>query len=229
MMTMKLGVLCSGGKDSIYACGLARGREEVECLIAVISRNPESYLFHTPNVPFVRLQAKAAGLPLVEMATDGEKEEELSDLSAALSIAREEHGIEGVVTGAIQSVYQATRVQRVARDLGLWCYNPLWHTGQEAYLEALIREGYEVVIAGVYAAPFDASWLGRKLDRDALDRLRQYVEKYRITLSGEGGEYETFVTDTPWFQKKIQILEFETDYRNFRGTFSIKRARLVEK
>jgi len=62
---MKLGVLCSGGKDSWFACHLAMQKEEVACLISVRSRNEESYMFHTPNTHLVPLQAEAAGLPLV--------------------------------------------------------------------------------------------------------------------------------------------------------------------
>jgi diphthine-ammonia ligase len=226
---MRLGVLCSGGKDSVFACGMAREKEEVVCLITVLSENEESYLFHTPNVPYVRLQAKAAGLPLVEAITKGRKEEELRDLTSVIASARDQFGIDGVVTGAILSVYQATRVQRIAHELGLWCFNPLWHTDQEAYLQALCQKGYEVIVAGVSSAPFDASWLGRKIDPRAIRELKQYAEKYRITLSGEGGEYETFVTDAPFFVKRIEILESATEYRNFRGLFSIRSARLVEK
>ena len=98
---MKLGVLCSGGKDSLFACGRAMEKEEVVCLITIRPGNSESYMFHTPNVSFVSLQAEAAGLPLIEVETAGEKEKELDDLHEALVLAREQYRIEGVVTGAI--------------------------------------------------------------------------------------------------------------------------------
>jgi diphthine-ammonia ligase len=146
-----------------------------------------------------------------------------------MAAARDRFSIEGVVTGAIQSVYQATRVQRAARELGLWCFNPLWHTDQETYLAALLEQGYDVIVAGVFSAPFDASWLGRRIDPDAIRLLKQYAEQYRITLSGEGGEYETFVTDAPFFRQRIEILGYTTEYRNYRGVFRIGKARLVEK
>ncbi|MDD3374055.1 MAG: diphthine--ammonia ligase, partial [Methanoculleus bourgensis] len=114
---MRLGVLFSGGKDSLFACWKAMQHEEVACLITVVSRNPESYMFHTPNIHLAGLQAEAAGLPLVEVETAGEKEAELLDLKRALLEARDRFGIEGVVTGAILSVYQATRVQRLCHEL----------------------------------------------------------------------------------------------------------------
>jgi diphthine-ammonia ligase len=226
---MRLGILCSGGKDSLFACGMALEREEVACLITALPENKESYLFHTPNVHYVRLQAEAAGLPLIEITTEGKKEEELRDLSSVIASARDTFDLEGIVTGAILSVYQATRVQRIAHDLGIWCFNPLWHIDQSAYLEELIRKGYDLIVAGVSSAPFDASWLGRRIDSVAVRELKEYEKKYRITLSGEGGEYETFVTDAPFFKKRIEILAYSMEYKNYRGVFFIEEAVLVEK
>jgi ABC transporter with metal-binding/Fe-S-binding domain ATP-binding protein len=226
---MRLGVLFSGGKDSLFACWKAIQQEEVACLITIISRNPESYMFHTPNIRLAALQAEAAGLPLVEVETDGEKETELLDLKRALLRAREEFGIEGVVTGAIQSVYQASRVQRVCRDLDLWCFNPLWNVDQEAYMEELIEGGFTVIIQGVFSAPFDASWLGREIDHRTLGDLRAIARKYRTTLTGEGGEFETFVIDAPFFAQRIAIEEASRAYRNYNGVLRIERAGLVAK
>jgi ABC transporter with metal-binding/Fe-S-binding domain ATP-binding protein len=226
---MRLGILCSGGKDSIFACGIAMEQEEVACLITVYSENEESYLFHTPNVRLVRLQAEAMGLPLVETGTAGKKEEELEDLGRALDIAKEWYGIEGVVTGAILSVYQAARIQRLCQERSLWCFNPLWHTDQEAYLRALSGQGYDVVVSGVFSAPFDESWLGRRIDAGAIEDLKQYAARYRITLTGEGGEYETFVADAPFFSRRIEIVTAEKEYANYRGVYRITGARLVER
>jgi ABC transporter with metal-binding/Fe-S-binding domain ATP-binding protein len=226
---MKLGVLCSGGKDSWCACHLAMKKEEVACLISVRSRNEESYMFHTPNIHLVPLQAEAAGLPLVTVETEGIEETELGDLSRAISLAVEQYGIEGVVTGALLSVYQATRVQRICRDLGLWCFNPLWYTDPEVYMEQLVSTGFRAIITGVFAAPFSPGWLGRAIDRDAIADLQKYVQSHRITLTGEGGEYETLVLDAPFFSQRIVILESEKEYANFRGIMRVRRAVLEAK
>jgi diphthine-ammonia ligase len=226
---MKLGVLFSGGKDSLFACWKAMQKEEVVCLITVVSRNAESYMFHTPNIRLAALQAAAAGLPLVEQETAGEKEEELEDLRQAIASAKDRYGIEGIVTGAILSVYQATRIQRICHDLDLWCFNPLWYADQEAYMEDLIASGFRVVIAGVFSYPFDAGWLGREIDEDALNELRIIARQCRITLTGEGGEFETFVVDAPFFYRRIEIEQASAAYRNYNGVYRIEKARLVEK
>jgi diphthine-ammonia ligase len=226
---MKLGVLCSGGKDSWSACSLAMEREEVACLISIRSRNDASYMFHTPDVHLVPLQAEAAGIPLVTVETEGIEEAELADLSRALALAVEQYGIEGIVTGALMSVYQASRVQRICHGLGLWCFNPLWYTDPEAYMERLIASGFSVIVTGVFSAPFTEDWLGRAIDRNALADLRKYVTSDRITLTGEGGEYETLVLDAPFFRQKIVIRESEKEYANYRGILKITKAELVPK
>jgi len=204
-------------------------KETVACLISVRSRNEESYLFHTPDTHLVPLQAEAAGLPLVTVETEGIEETELADLARAISLARDRYAIEGVVTGALQSVYQAARVQRICRDLGLWCFNPLWYADPDQYMEGLIRQGFLAVVSGVASAPFTADWLGRQIDKNALSDLREYVARYRITLTGEGGEYETLVLDAPLFRKRIVIENAEKEYAGFRGILRVRKARLEAK
>ena len=226
---MKLGVLFSGGKDSVYATYLAIQKEEVSCLIALVSENDESYMFHTPNIHLTSLQAEAMGIPILEYITKGIEEEELEDLKKVISLAVEQYDIEGIVTGAVLSVYQATRIQKICDSLGLWCYNPLWHIDQDWYMQYLIDEGFEVIVSGVFSAPFDETWLGRHIDNEALRLLRIYAAKYGITLTGEGGELETLVTDAPYFKKKLVILQSESVYANYNGRYSVQKAEVREK
>jgi ABC transporter with metal-binding/Fe-S-binding domain ATP-binding protein len=226
---MKLGVLFSGGKDSVFACRQAMDKNQVACLITMHSANPDSYMFHTPNIRRTDLQAEAMGIPLLSWPTLGRKEEELSDLTAAISAAREMYEIEGIVTGAIDSIYQAARVQKICRDLDLWCFCPLWQTNQLNYLRLLLRDGFSVIISGVYAYPFDAEWLGALLTFDRIDRLAALQKKYKINPSGEGGELETFVLDGPIFKRRIEILKSSPIYANYRGHFVIEELNLADK
>ncbi len=162
---MRLGVLFSGGKDSTLALHLAAEKEEVACLITVVSKNKESYMFHTPNIDVTALQAEALELPLVSVVTEGRKEEELADLEKAIAEAKSKFQIDGVVTGAVESVYQASRVQRICNRLDIWCFNPLWKHDQKALLETLVEKKFKVVISGIFAYPLDEKWLGKQIDR----------------------------------------------------------------
>ena len=224
-----LAILFSGGKDSTLATHMAQETDQVKCLVTLASDNPESYMFHTPNIDITSLQADSMGLPLVRWKTEGIKEKEIKDMRDALDHAKDLYGIEGVVTGAIESVYQAERVQRVADELGLWCFNPLWKMDQKKLMYEILDKGYEVVISGVFAYPMEDIWLGRTIDDDAVTELIALSKGHGISPSGEGGEIETTVLDGPLFRSRIRIKESEREFRNHAGKMTIIDAELVEK
>jgi ABC transporter with metal-binding/Fe-S-binding domain ATP-binding protein len=226
---MRLGVLFSGGKDSTLALHLAADKVEVACLITVVSENKESYMFHTPNIDITALQAEALGLPLVSVVTEGKKEEELVDLERAITKAQNKYQIDGIVTGAVESVYQSSRIQRICNHLDVWCFNPLWKHDQKALLETLVEKNFKVVISGIFAYPLDEKWLGKQIEPTVIARLMELQSQYSISPSGEGGEIETTVLDALMFKQRIEILDYSIEARGNCGVFQIKQARLVPK
>ncbi len=226
---MKLGVLFSGGKDSTLALHKAAEKENVECLITIRSKNPESYMYHTPNVELTTLQAQALGLPLVVKSTEGKKERELEDLEQAISESAKVFGIEGIVTGAVESVYQAERVQRICHKLDLWLFNPLWKKNQEDLLKELLEKRFRVIISGIFAYPLDEKWLGKELSPDMVKDLLALHREYGISPSGEGGEIETTVLDAPMFKQRLEIVDHAVRAKDNSGVFEIKQARLTPK
>lgn len=225
-MKMKLGILLSGGKDSVYAAYLASQTDELACAITIVSENEESYMFHTPNIEWVKLQAESMGLPLIIVKTKGEKEKELSELATAIAKAQKEHGIEGVITGAVASQYQASRVQKICAELDLFCLNPLWQIDQVKLLRNLLRDGFDIIISGVFGYPLDESFLGAKIDEAMIKQLIEFSKKYKLNPAGEGGEIETFVIDCPLFEKKIIIDESSKKYDNHSGNYYIEKAHM---
>jgi len=239
---IKLGCLFSSGKDSAYALWLMRkAGYPVECLITIKSRNPESYMFHTPAVELVALQAEAIGLPLVTKETEGEKEKELEDLRAAFREAKAEYGIEGVITGALWSTYQKERIERIAMEENLKVFAPLWHINQETELR-LVVSNFEVIFTGISAYGLDRSWLGRTITVEDVERLVALNEELAkrfdqtsstsggLNIAGEGGEFESLVLDAPMFTKRIVIKESEIVEEDENiARLMVKVARLVEK
>ncbi len=226
---MRLGVLFSGGKDSCLALHRAAETDEVVCLITVVPDNPESYFFHTPNLHVTKLQAEALRLPQVMGTTPGVEEEEISDLHAAIAEAKEAHRLEGIVTGAVESVYQSTRVQRVCDDLGLWCFNPLWQLDQLSLLWELVRGGYEAIVSGVFAPPLDEDWLGRRIVVDTILELETLWKIHGINPAGEGGEIETTVLDAPRFEKRVEVRRTRKDVSRDSGVLCIEDVGVVPK
>jgi len=220
---MKIGALVSGGKDSLFAAYKASKEHELVCLISIKSKNPESYMFHIPNIHLVELQAKAMGLPLVEFETEGVKEEELIDLQKAIEIAKEKYGIRGIVSGAIKSNYQKDRVDRICKDLEVVSLAPLWGIDEELYLQELLKN-FNVIIVGIAADGLKKELLGTRIGLTFLDRMRSL----NVSSIGEGGEFESLVLDCPLFKKKIEIKEFEIKMENeCTGQYLVKKAILV--
>lgn len=226
---MRLGVLFSGGKDSTLALHKAAEKEEVACLITLVSENKESFMFHTPNIDVTTLQADALDLPLVQQMTAGKPEAELEDLKEAIAQAVKAYKIKGVVSGAIESVYQSERIQRICNRLGVWCFNPLWKRNQKALLEEVLAKGFKVIISGVFAYPMDSKWLGKELNAELITKLLRLEKEFGLSPSGEGGEIETTVLDAPLFKRKIEILDYEVDAKGNSGVFRIKQAQLAKK
>ncbi len=226
---MKLGALFSGGKDSCLAIHKACGFHEIACLISLIPKSEESRIFHFPNIWVTKFQAEAMELPIIQIETGDESYKELADLSRALKLAMKKFGIEGIVTGAIRSTYQASKVQKVCDRLELWCFNPLWLKDQEELLHEVLKEGFKTIISGIFAYPLDRSFLGRIIDAELVSKLLNLWRKYGINIAGEGGEIETTVLDAPFFKKRIEVRDYEIQYKDYSGIFKIKNLRLIDK
>ncbi len=204
---MKLGVLFSGGKDSTMAAYLAKKEgHDIACLITIHSENPDSYMFHTASIRKTEKQAEVMGIPLMVATTKGIKEEELNDLENAIKDAVKKYKINGVVTGALHSQYQASRIQKICDNLGISCINPLWHKDEFKYLKEIINSKFKVIIIGVSAYPLNASWLGRVVDEKFVEDVTKLNEKYKIHAAGEGGEFESFVLECPLFKRPLKVL-----------------------
>ncbi|MFT7616115.1 MAG: diphthine-ammonia ligase [Candidatus Woesearchaeota archaeon] len=202
----KLAILLSGGKDSLYAMQtMQKQNYPIECAITIESTNEHSYMFHTPAINMTSLQTQSLGIPHIIQKTSGEKEAELVDLQKAIKQAKETYGIDGIITGALYSVYQRERVEKIAEELGLLVFSPLWHIDQEKELRAIIDAGYTVILTRVAADGLDQSFLNKPLTHSDVDTFVKLHKKNGFHIAGEGGEFESLVLNGPGFSKKIII------------------------
>lgn len=214
---MNLGVLCSGGKDSIYALHKAHAAgHHISCLITIHSDNPHSYMFHTPTIQLTQAQSESLNIPLIKQSTSGTKEHELNELQTAIQKAMTDYKIEGIVTGALASTYQASRIQSICSQLGIWCFNPLWQADQYTTIKEMIQH-MTIIITAIAAYPLDETWIGKHIDTTTVEQLKTMQQKFQLSPTGEGGEFETLVLDAPLFTKKINITKLEKIYHNHAG------------
>jgi len=222
---MELAALVTGGKDSALALYKAMRKHSIKYLVAMAPQREDSWMFHYPNIHMVDFFAEAAEIPLVKAETAGVKEAEVEDLKNLLA----KLDVEGVVSGAVASTYQKTRIDKICQELNLRHIAPLWHEKPEKILNEIIENEFEVIIVGVYALGLDENWLGRKIDTETVKELIKLKEKFGISPVGEGGEYESLVVDAPYFKKKIQILETEKVWKENQGYLMVKKAELIPK
>jgi ABC transporter with metal-binding/Fe-S-binding domain ATP-binding protein len=196
---MSWAVLTSGGKDSILACQKAiDSGKEIEFLVTVRPENRESYMFHSANLDAVLVIARVAGMKYIEILTHGRKEEELADLKQGLSCLP----VDGIVVGAVASAYQNDRIKAIAEGLSLDVFAPLWHTDPGELLEEIAAR-MEAIIVVTAAEGLDQSFLGARIDRALIERLKKIASKHRIHIAGEGGEYESLTLNAPFYARPV--------------------------
>jgi ABC transporter with metal-binding/Fe-S-binding domain ATP-binding protein len=235
-MTRRWASLFSGGKDSSWALYRALERDLDVARLVTVHPAEDSYMYHVPATRLARLAAESIGIPLVEVRagdlasgpaddSGARGDAEIEPLEAALVDLDDEldGDLAGVTAGAVESEYQTSRIEAMCERLGIELFAPLWRADPEALAEAMLAAGFEITVVQVAADGLDETWLGRPLDADALADLRDLVESHGVHLLGEGGEFETLVTDGPHMDRPIE-LESVTRWDGVRGHLEIEDA-----
>jgi asparagine synthase (glutamine-hydrolysing) len=226
----RLAALFSGGKDSTHSIYLAIQRGfGVASLVTVRPARADSYMFHTPNLDLTRLAAESMGIPLLEVAVSGEKEREVDELEAGLRPHVDTGRFDGLLVGAIASDYQWARINEMGHRLGLPVCAPLWRVDPAAVLCDEIASGLRFMIVAAQTQGLSPEWLGHIIDEDKLARLIEASQEHRFNVAGEGGEYETLVTDGPLFSKRIRVEAYRVLVGETSSYFVVDEAVLVER
>jgi asparagine synthase (glutamine-hydrolysing) len=225
---MKVLALLSGGKDSVCAVEVARGFGwEVVAALTLRPAEDDAWMFHTPNLSVVRGVAECLGLPLVEAPVRSGQEAEVEDLEAAVAAARKEHRFDGVVSGALASEYQRTRLDAVGHRLGLKTFAPLWHKDPKEYLHGLLEDDWDVRFSRTAADGVPTSWAGERLVPARVEHMLRHPS--RPNVLGEGGEYETLVLDCPGYTRRLVVDEARVQATASRATWVVERWHTVAK
>ncbi len=196
---------------------------DVTHLLSIIPEDPDSMLFHTPNLHLTALQAESMRVPLIrEPAAIGED----GELDALRRIFQR-LDVDGVIVGAIASDYQHARVNRIADDVGLRVFAPLWRRDPRRLVYDYLEAGFDIAFSSVSAEGLDASWLGRRWDKAAVEDLLRLQDSRGVHPCGEGGEFETLVLDAPPFTKRLEVTKARTEWRGSSGVWRVEEAHLV--
>ncbi len=225
--------LFSGGKDSSWALYRALERGLSVSRLLTVHPGEDSYLYHVPATELAGLASESIGIELLELepgdigtdlvGSSARGDAELEPLERALRELDDELGIKGVIAGAIESEFQTSRIEAMCDRLEIDLFAPLWQRDSRTLANEIVDAGFEIVVIQVAARGLDESWLGRRLDADAFSDLEALHEQYGVHILGEGGEFETLVTNGPHMKRPIE-LEYETEWDGVRGRLRITDA-----
>lgn len=204
--------LLSGGKDSFMAAQIAQEQGyDIEASLTVI---PEEFsmMFHYPNAAKAE---QVASLLRVPWYTTSESKFKFAIEQFAGK------GIQAVISGAIASEYQKTRIERLCTKLGIESYTPLWKKDQKDIMNEVLQRGIRAMIVSVSAEGFDDNDLGRIVNENYIEDLEARNLKYGFNISGEGGEYETFVLGASG-TKQLEVTKSKKVWEGSHGYFIIE-------
>jgi ABC transporter with metal-binding/Fe-S-binding domain ATP-binding protein len=220
---MNVASLFSGGKDSVFSIYIAKQWGwNITHLVTIYPKKKDSWMFHNLNIDQTKKIAKALDIQHIKRISEGNKEEEIQDLKEVLKNL----DIDGIISGAIASEYQRTRIEKICHDLKIKSFTPLWHKNQTQIIEEQIKAGFKILIVGVFAFGLNRNWLGKYLDKKCIKDMISLAKKYKINVAGEGGEYETITLDGPIFKKKLIIDDFSIEWIRDNGYLNIGKSRL---
>ncbi|MBI4177523.1 MAG: diphthine--ammonia ligase [Candidatus Aenigmarchaeota archaeon] len=227
---MKVAILYSGGKDSNFALLTAlRNGWDVKALISVKPKNEEAYLYHYATAELTRLQAESIGVRhfLLECNEIGPEKE-----AAVLDKILSKLGVDAIVLGGVGlQQTQINSVGKVAAKYGIKTITPNANMTSEELLRAEIGSGMDIRIVNVAADGLGQEWLGKRLDANSFNEFKRLSDKYGFELLGEGGMYDSFVADAPFFRKRVELKDVKKtwDSKTNSGYVEVGKAELVDK
>ncbi len=214
----------SGGKDCCLSCYRATlDGLQVRCLLNMVTEDGKWSRSHGLASKWLKMQAQAIGIPLVQRQTTGTNYE--AEFKKAL-FALKQRGVTAGVFGDIDFNAHREWIDRVCSEAGIKPYLPLWGENQNRILTEFIDLGFKAVVVATKADLLGKEWLGREIDSDFLADLAKLDN---ITPCGEAGEYHTLVIDGPIFGKKIEIIETRKVLRDGHWFLDIVKCGLSQK
>ncbi len=156
---------------------------------------------------------------------------DLSNEIITLKRAFNDLQVDAIITGGIRSEFQRYKFNRAAALAGVRCFNPLWRLAPLQLMNELLENNFYIIFVSVAAMGFERNLLGKRITQSLISRIRQQAVDEQISVTGEGGEYESFVLDAPFFPSRIEIEEAEVHWDESReiGYYEIFRVKLISK
>ena len=188
----------SGGKDCCLALMRAAETHDLVAMVTMFGEDGARSRSHGLTPEVIRAQAARLSLPVYLGQCSWQT---YTDQYIALLAELRRHDVTHMIFGDIMGESHREWNERVCAAHGLTAVMPLWGEPTLALANDFIARGGEARFVTVRPPMLDESWLGRKLDEDA---LREF-QSLGVDPCGELGEYHTVVTNCPAFSSPLTL------------------------
>jgi uncharacterized protein (TIGR00290 family) len=202
----------SSGKDSAWALHVLRRQDEYEItgLLTTINSEFDRVAMHSTRRALVEAQARAVGLPLVAVplpwpCSNADYERIISGVCAQ-AIAQ---GVSAVAFGDLFLEDIRAYRERQLQGSGLQPLFPLWKLPTRPLAQEMIEGGLRAKLVCVDPAKLAPEFAGRDFDRQLLADLPPEIDP-----CGENGEFHSFVSAGPMFDREIAVVSGERVQRD---------------
>ncbi len=225
---MKVAILYSGGKDSIYAIEYCKERNwDIKYLLSVKPSRTDCYLFHYGTVELTKETSKILGIRHIYVNCD------VADPIKEAKIVKNiilENPVDALVLGGTGlQVTQLKSIQDALLPYGIEVFAS--HSGydHEEKFRDMLNKNYKIMITQVAAEGVN-KWLGKMITKENFEDLRRDSIKYGFHIGFEGGPADTLVLDCPLFNSKIEILQYHIEKESeFSGHVVIDNYKIIKK
>ena len=193
----------SSGKDSAYALAEVKRADDIEIvgLLTTVTAAYDRVAMHGVRRALLEAQAEAAGLPLtvIELPAPCTNEQYEAALGVELARARARDIVHIVFGDLFLEDIRAYREQQLAAHWLTGVY-PLWQRDTSVLAREMVASGLRARLACIDPRHLDRAFAGRVFDDTLLDALPASVDP-----CGERGEFHTFVTHGPMFERPVDV------------------------
>ncbi|MDO8628238.1 MAG: diphthine--ammonia ligase [Nanoarchaeota archaeon] len=203
---MKVAVMFSGGKDSVFAVDhcLSKGWD-IQYLLSVKPSRRDCYLFHYATVEHTPHLADALNCKQILVGCDVADPVEEAKIVRAI-VAK--NPVDAVVLGGVGlQETQLRSVRDALFDLGVEVFAAHKDEDEEVLMRRMIADGYRVILTEIASDGLSEEWLGKELTLENFEKLKVLSQKFGFDLLGEGGYYNSLVIDGPIFTKRLELVE----------------------
>ncbi len=206
----------SSGKDSAFTLHKMLQSDDYEVVGLCTTYSAEKALVPIQATPieFVRLQAQAIDLPLLEISMDKGTSNGLYQQTLIGALQAWDLDFDAIAFGDIYNNGIADFRKKVFADTEIECVFPLLKDANNKQsrdiAEQIIESGIQAMLQSINLKHLADDFCGEIYRDELLDKLPEQVDP-----CGEEGEFHTFVFDAPFFKRKIIIEPLDQVHQHY--------------